>query len=252
MFERIKSLLQPPSRGRTSLEDYSILGVDMHAHLLPGVDDGADTLETALRLIGELQALGFRQLAATPHVMADFYPNTREDILAKFETLKNAAAAAYPGLQLVCGAEYMMDDHFEELLASDDFIPMPGNYLLVEMSFFSPPPQLSEFIFRLRTKKYKPILAHPERYVYFKSDFGKFERLKEMGCRFQTNIRSLLGAYGPEVTRLAEKLLRNGMIDFLGTDLHNQHHIEELKEGLKSKSLARVLGSYTFANGSLG
>lgn len=252
MFERIKSLFQVSPVDAASLEDYSVLGVDMHAHLLPGVDDGADTLETALRLIGELHALGFRQLAATPHVMADFYPNTREDILARFETLKKAVATAHPGLRLVCGAEYMMDDHFEELLARDAFIALPGNHLLVEMSFFSPPPQLSEFIFRLRTKKYKPILAHPERYVYFKNDFGKFERLKELGCRFQTNIRSLLGAYGPEVTRLAEKLLRHGMIDFLGTDLHNQDHIQELKEGLKSKTLGRVLRRYTFANGSLG
>lgn len=233
------------------VNNFSHLGLDLHSHLIPGIDDGADSVETSLQLIRGLQELGFTKLYTTPHVMSDLYPNTRSVILEGLEQLQHALQAANMEVEIGAAAEYYMDEHFENILHNEPLLTLPNNRVLVEMSFVTAPPNLFHYIFKLQTKGYKPILAHPERYLFLKSKFNEYHRLKEYGCEFQLNTLSLLGHYGKPIQETAYKLLKNKMIDYLGTDLHHQRHVELLGAALNDQKVREVLTRYEFANAQL-
>lgn len=233
------------------INDFSQLGTDLHSHLIPGIDDGADTLETSLQLIQALHDLGFKQLYTTPHVMSDLYPNTKASILEGLEKLQAAVKAAGIAIEIGAAAEYYMDEYFENIIKSDELLTLPGNHVLVEMSFVTAPPNLFHYIFKLQTKGYHPILAHPERYLFLNKKMDSYERLKEYGCKFQLNILSLIGYYGKPVQDAAYKLLKNKMIDYLATDLHHQRHAELLKQALLDKPFLRTISAYEFSNHTL-
>lgn len=232
--------------------DYSVLGLDLHSHLVPGIDDGADSPETALALIRQLQDMGYQQLYTTPHVMSDLYPNNPSSIAEAFEKLTKAMHQSGIDISIHAAAEYYMDDTFNNIITEDhELLTLPGKRVLVEMSFVSAPPGLFHYIFRLQTKGYQPVLAHPERYLFLKKNFSQYERLKEYGCEFQLNLLSLIGHYGQPVQETAFKLLKNNMIDFLGTDLHHQRHAELLQKALADKMVQRYLSQYPFKNTEL-
>ena len=226
--------------------NFAAIGTDMHAHLLPGIDDGPQTMQESLALIRNLQNLGYTKLIATPHIYTDYYPNTTEIILAKLKEVQEAMASDGPELE--ASAEYFLDESFEQLLEQDDLLPLPDRYLLFEMSFFAPYPGVNEVIYKLRMKEYKPVLAHPERYNYYHGSrgFDALETLWQKGCRLQVNLLSLEGAYGGSVKKQALKLLEAGMVDFLGTDAHNMKHVEALR-----KMRGDILENYAFLNLSL-
>ncbi|MBK7874131.1 MAG: histidinol phosphatase [Saprospiraceae bacterium] len=230
------------------VSDFAHIQVDIHSHLIPGIDDGADSIETSLELIRHLQALGYKHLITTPHVMSDLYPNTKQDILTGLGKTAKAVKAAGIDVEMGAAAGYYMDEHFEAIINSDEILALPGNRVLVEMSFVTAPPNLYHNIFRLQTKGYKPILAHPERYLFLKNDFKQYSRLKEYGCAFQLNVLSLIGHYGKPVQEVAYKLLKNNMIDYLGTDLHHSRHAELMKTVLEDKKALEILSTYEFGN----
>ncbi len=234
-----------------SIIDFSGFGVDIHSHLIPGIDDGAETVETSVQLARQLQELGYRHLVTTPHIMSDLYPNTPESILAGLATLRAALQTECLNITVEAAAEYYMDEHFEAIIQSEKMLTMPGNRVLVEMSFVTAPTNLYHYIFRLQTKGYRPVLAHPERYLFLKKDFSQYQRLKDYGCEFQLNLLSLTGYYGAPVHDLALKLLKNKLIDFVGTDLHHARHIERLQQLLQDKNALRALADHEFANASL-
>jgi tyrosine-protein phosphatase YwqE len=223
------------------ISDYSFLGVDLHSHLLPGIDDGAKDIEQSLALIRRMKEMGFRQLITTPHVMADLYPNTPEIIQEKLEVVRTALKADKLEMPIYAAAEYLMDEAFEEKIASEQLLCLPGRRVLVEMSFISPPPKLETYIFQLQTKSYRPILAHPERYLFYRDDFKKYRELKDRGCAFQLNLLSLIGYYGRPTRDSALRLLKEGMIDYLATDMHHEKHAELIAGALKDKNVGRLL-----------
>ena len=233
---------------------YSSLGVDLHSHLIPGIDDGVRTVEESLTLIRRLAALGFRKIYTTPHVMADHYPNTRERILEGrdlvLEGLKGIEGGL-EGIEFGAAAEYFLDERFEEILENGDLLTLPGDRVLVEMAGVAPASNLHDLLFRIQTKGYKPVLAHPERYPYYWRDFSAAERLKEYGCEFQLNLLSLTGHYGSIVREQAFKLLKKGLIDFLATDMHHEQHADKLEAALQDKKVRRVLEGNTFKNARL-
>ena len=233
------------------ISDFAHLQVDIHSHLIPGIDDGADSMETSLALIQRLYALGYKKLITTPHIMSDMYPNTRADILEGLEQVRKAVKKAGIPIEIDAAAEYYMDEHFEAIIRSEDMLTLPGNRVLVEMSFVSEPPNLFHYIFKMQTKGYKPILAHPERYIFLKKNFNQYHRLKEYGCEFQLNILSLTGYYGKPTQELALKLLKNRMIDYLGTDLHHERHAARLEQVFQDKNTLYALADHEFANASL-
>lgn len=213
-----------PFNKHTSLAGSGIFRglTDWHCHLLPGVDDGVQTMEESLRILAEYEQLGIREVWLTPHVMEDM-PNRVTDLKARFADLKSA----YEGtVVLHLAAENMLDSLFEERLQDNDLLPLGknGDHLLLETSYFNPPMGLDRILLRVKSNGYYPVLAHPERYIYMeKSDY---RRLKYLGVKFQLNLLSLVRAYGKEVQEKADWLLENGFCEFLGSDIHNMTMLE--------------------------
>lgn len=213
---------------KDSLEGF----IDIHNHLLPGIDDGAPDTETSMNLIRKFKRLGINDLICTPHIMNDYYPNNHETINHSLEKLQ-VALQQTPDLidvKLRASAEYMMDQSFFEKLESEKILTLKENYILVEMSYFQAPINLKEILFQLQTRGYKPVLAHPERYAFYHSkDLRNYEDLKNRGCLFQINALSLSSHYGTGIQRTGFQLLESGMIDFIGTDTHREQHLEKLE-----------------------
>ncbi|WP_297901564.1 CpsB/CapC family capsule biosynthesis tyrosine phosphatase [uncultured Parabacteroides sp.] len=207
-----------PFRKRYSLENSGFFKgfIDWHSHILPGVDDGVQTMEEALRILVEYERLGIKEVWLTPHIMED-NPNTTTHLKERFKELQ---ANYTGGVTLHLAAENMLDNLFEERLRHNDLLPIGknGDHLLVETSYFSPPIGLSNILLRIKAKGYHPVLAHPERYVYMgESDY---RQLKGLNVKFQLNLFSLGGAYGARIKKKAYRLQKQGMYDFAGTDLH--------------------------------
>jgi protein-tyrosine phosphatase len=223
----VKDLLFPPplplvkNRGLT-------LDVDTHGHWLPGVDDGAQTTEEALTLVKGLSELGYRKLIATPHIMADCYGNEPEGLTKAFDSFQNAVREAEIKVELALAGEYMLDDGFVKHLDSGPLLTLKDRYVLVEMSLFQAFPALKEILFELQIKGYQPVLAHPERYGYFYGQWSALEELKSAGCLFQLNLLSLVGQYGKRTAEVARRLLREGLYEFAGTDVHNERQLKRL------------------------
>ena len=222
------------------LEDF----VDIHNHILPGIDDGATDVEASLDLLKVFQQVGINHFIATPHVMNDYYPNTRESIKEVWEALTTELERrGLKEIKIKAAAEYMMDQAFLELIQKEKLLTLKDNMVLVEMSYFQPPMNLNEILFKLQTAQYKPVLAHPERYAFFHSkSLNKYSELKGRGCLFQLNALSLVGHYGKNMQEIAFRLLEEEMIDFLGTDTHQMRHLEKLSAAqLTKKQLELVL-----------
>ena len=224
---------------------------DIHAHLIPGIDDGPKTIVESIELIRGLKELGYQRLYATPHVYQELYPNDKLDILAGFEVLKKQVDQQNIVVDLFPAAEYFLDDHFLELLDSKEVLPIAKKYLLVEDTFFERKTLIENYIFKIRVSGYQPILAHPERYLHIGQSKDRFKKLKEMGCLFQMNLLSLTGYYGVEVKRLAKYLLKQGFIDFLGTDLHNKQQLKLLRQFRKTSTYRNLLGNQEFMNNQI-
>ena len=205
----------------------------MHSHLLPGLDDGAETVEHSLELLQALRALGYRKLVMTPHIMGDFYKNTPEGIRAALQLLRESAAGAGLGdVELECAAEYYLDEFLGHKLADGtEMLTFGGDkrYLLFETSYMNEPLNLFDIIFELKAQGYTPVLAHPERYTYFYGRFAEIERLRrDYGVLLQVNLNSLAGYYSPAAKKVAEQLIDGGLVDFVGTDTHHLRHTDTL------------------------
>ena len=192
---------------------------DWHCHLLPGVDDGVQTMKESLEIIRMYEQLGVKSVWLTPHIMEDI-PNTTTYLRERFAELQ----AAYSGtVELHLAAENMLDNLFKERLEENDVLPLGENsdHLLVETSYFNPPMNMSGTLERIKAMGYYPILAHPERYLYMGEN--DYRQLKEAGVKFQLNISSLLGMYGRHIQTKAAQLLKRGMYDLTGSDLHSRN-----------------------------
>ncbi|TVZ28352.1 protein-tyrosine phosphatase [Gillisia sp. Hel_I_86] len=217
---------------------------DIHNHILPGIDDGAQNAEDSISLLEGFEEIGITKFIATPHIMNDYYPNTPETINTALGLLKKGISEneKLKSTEIRYAAEYMMDQSFLDLMKTEKLLCLRENMVLVEMSYFQPPINLNEILFKLQTSGYKPVLAHPERYAFYHAkDLSKYEELKNRGCLFQLNTLSLTPHYGNNMQKFAYKLLEDGMIDFIGSDTHRVQHIEKLKTiNLEKKHLHLV------------
>ncbi|MDY0781389.1 tyrosine-protein phosphatase [Tenacibaculum sp. IB213877] len=204
--------------------------VDIHSHLLPGIDDGAKDLNHSIELITKMKSYGITNFITTPHVLGDVYPNSSDTIKNKLQLVKDELEKrGLNDIHINAAAEYMMDEQFMKRLQENDILTLKDNFILVEMSYFNAPYNLYDVLFEIQLKGYKPVLAHPERYNFYHNDFENFYRLKKAGCVFQLNLLSLTEQYGKSVQKTAEKLLKENMYDFVGTDTHHQNHLHLLK-----------------------
>lgn len=211
--------------------------VDIHSHLLYGIDDGAKTFEDTLTLTKTLQGFGFSQFITTPHIIQHVWDNTSELIKTKEAATIAELAEHQINSSFCAAAEYMLDDHFSVLFQSEKLLTLKDNYALVEMSYINAPIQLYTFLFDLQVAGYIPVLAHPERYLFYHSNFEEYLKLKKAGCLFQLNLLSTVGYYGNEIAKITEKLLQNGMYDFVGSDVHHSNHIAAFDQKVKLKDI---------------
>lgn len=206
-----------------------VLTTDIHSHLIPGIDDGSKNMEESLHLLKGMEGLGYKKVITTPHIMLDAYQNTPEIIRNGLNDLRLAAKKLGINIEIEAGAEYYLDEGLFDHLQSNDVMSIAGKYLLFETSYISKPIQMEEMIFEISSAGYVPVLAHPERYRYIKNKEKEFGRLKELGVLFQVNLNSFGGHYGKGAKNHAEYLSENGLIDFLGSDIHHKKQVETLE-----------------------
>lgn len=209
--------------------------VDFHSHLLHGIDDGAQTPEDTKFLLEQMAQLGFDQLITTPHTTPMVWDNTKEKITQRHQEVVQQFPELTSAVKLGVASEYMMDDSFVERFKKEPLLPIKGNEVLVEMSYMNPPINLFDILFQLQSKGYQPVLAHPERYNFYHNDYAAFHKLKEVGCTLQLNFLSVTGYYGPGIAAMAEKLLREGLYDYVATDVHHKKHIQAFSSKIQIK-----------------
>ena len=209
--------------------------IDIHSHLLPGIDDGAATMEDSISLISQMSTLGFKNIITTPHLITNVWDNSEVSIRVKHQETLGVIKEKCDVKTFKVGCEYMMDSYFLKRLETEKLLTIKDNYLLVEMSYLSPPFQLYEILFEIQLAGYKPILAHPERYLYYHNNLKEYDKLKTTGCLFQLNLLSTVEYYGKNITKITDKLLKNEYYDFVGSDVHHQNHIDAFNRKLKIK-----------------
>lgn len=215
---------------------------DMHSHLLPGLDDGVKTLEEAEAVVQVFKQLGYRKLITTPHVMQDHYRNTPETILAGLDQLRKHLSERNIEIEVGAAAEYYLDEYFIRSLESGSpLLTFGDNYLLFETNFISEPLTLNEFIFAATTRGYRPVLAHPERYLYLQDNMARIEDLANRGVLFQVNLGSLAGFYSRGIQTMAGRLVDMGLVHFLGSDCHHLQHAEAIAKASKSRYFEKAL-----------
>jgi protein-tyrosine phosphatase len=227
---------------KKSVIDRLNLRADFHSHLLPGLDDGVKSIEESIEIIRRLHQLGYQKLITTPHIISDAYRNSSETILPALADLQKELLKQKIPVALEAAAEYYVDEVLMQQLTDDNpLLTFGDRYLLIETNFLNEPMLLKEFIFLAITKGYKPVLAHPERYVYLFKEFQKLEDLLARGVLFQINITSLAGHYSKPAQQMAQLLIDRGWIHGLGSDCHHMIHVQ-LIEGLReNKYLQKAL-----------
>ena len=231
--------------------DLSLLKTDLHSHLIPAIDDGSKSVDDSINMIRTFIAMGYQKIITTPHVMSDFYKNTPEIILGGLEKLKTELVRQNIEIEIEAAAEYYLDETLEPQVKGGKLLTFGKNYLLFELPFMTEPPNLASFIFELQTNGYVPILAHPERYGFYYKEFEKYRELKEKGVHLQLNILSLVGHYGPEAQKIAERLIDEGLISFLGSDCHNTMHQQGIEIARTKPYFHKLLNSGKLKNAEL-
>lgn len=208
--------------------------IDIHSHILPGIDDGAKTLEESVQLVTEMAGWGFERLTCTPHITKKFR-NTPETIREKFDILNNALSANGLNIDLRMSAEYRLNpETWPEILKSGQFMPIEDRYILMEFPINEPSDMgdlnpMEEFL-KVMSLGLTPILPHPERYFYLHHD--DLLRYVDAGVKIQSNYGSLAGVYGSEVCKRAQSLIDEGIVSFLATDMHNMQYIKTISSWL--------------------
>ena len=210
---------------------------DMHSHLLPGVDDGFPDFEKTMEGLSLMKELGYAKVKMTPHFMKDFQENTRTNIETQYKSFLTQAGDSLP-VEISLGGEYMLDscfmDRFEEGFLTLD---RTHSMVLCETSYMNADPMAREMVYKIMLKGYQPVIAHPERYNY--ASMGLYNRWKERDYMLQLNLLSLAGAYGPPAKAKAHQLLKAGMYDYVGTDLHRVANVDNMIASIRLSTKER-------------
>ena len=216
--------------------------VDIHNHILPGIDDGAKNVDESLELIKGFGEFGVTDFICTPHIMENYYPNTPETINTSLAILQNwLKINNFENVKIRAAAEHMIDSGFEKKIADNHVMPLDKKYLLIEMSYLQPSINFDASLKLINERGYFPILAHPERYVFLHNKIEKYIGYKKMGVLFQLNILSLSDYYGKEVQKTAIGLIDDGLVDFLSSDVHNKEQLKTIKSITLNRKMAYLL-----------
>jgi len=218
------------------------LKIDIHSHLLPGLDDGVKSFEESLEIIQYFETMGYKKLITTPHIMSDVYRNTPEIINQTLQDLRSFLLENNCHMQIEAAAEYYLDEALVSALDENEPILTIGNrHILFETNFLNEPLNLKQFVFLVNTKGYKPILAHPERYLYLHNALGKIEDLLNRGVLFQINLSSLTGYYSRQAQLTAQELIERGWVHWLASDCHHMNHARLVTSAAKNKYFEKAV-----------
>lgn len=214
--------------------DLTSFQVDIHSHLIPGIDDGAQTMDESIAMLAKFESLGYRKVITTPHIMSDYFKNSPETILPGLERLRETKEKLNLKIEVEAAAEYYYDETLlAKLQKKEKLLTFGDNYVLFEFSFHSEPPEPEKLFFELLTQGYKPVVAHFERYLFLKNNIDSVYKWREEGVNIQLNLNSLTGHYGPQIKKQGEQLIDAQQIDFVGTDCHRIDHLLLLEENLR-------------------
>ncbi|NID12781.1 tyrosine-protein phosphatase [Fibrivirga algicola] len=235
LTNRLKTAISTPSPVQAGYV------VDMHSHLLPDVDDGIRSTEEALTCLRQFASWGIQHIVTTPHISQDVYPNTSDLLRTVADELRTQLEAENLPITFHVAAEYMVDELFVKRMQADDLLSFGAErYVLIETGWASLPMQLSTWLFQMQVHGYKPILAHPERYSYFRGKLESLAELREQGCLLQLNLMSLAGRYGQEARRMAHALIQLGLVDFVSSDLHSPRDLPMLKKAMQTTDYQKL------------
>ena len=226
-------------------QDFFKGSVDVHCHLLPGVDDGFPMASSSIEALKVLEKKGVSKIVLTPHFMKEYPKNDRKHISKVFGHFKSEAEEAGIAIELRLAGEYMLDrcflEHFE-----DGFLTLDkeGIHVLCETSYMMYERNVTGMLYDIMCAGLQPVIAHPERYDY--ASRKDYERWKDKDYKFQLNLMSLVGAYGEVAFEKAHHMLNDGMYDFVGSDMHNldsfKKWVPRMKLPTKSiEKLARLI-----------
>ena len=210
--------------------------IDFHSHILPGIDDGAKTLEEAVQLVTDMASWGFDRIYCTPHITKKFR-NTSDSIKEKYDLLRNTLEDKGIEVDLRMSAEYRLNpETWSDILKKEDFLPIEGKYILMEFPINDPSDiglldPMEEFR-KVMSLGLTPILPHPERYFYLSHD--QLLKYVDAGVKIQSNYGSLAGVYGTEVMGRVSSLIDEGLVSFLATDMHSAIYIKIIDGWLKA------------------
>ena len=215
---------------------------DMHSHILPGIDDGSPDVETSIMLVKGLLELGVSSSIATPHIIGDLYRNDAVSINTALKLLQDELTKQHIDFKVSAAAEYMLDSYFFELLADKTkLLTIKDNIVLTEFSYASVPEDPGKMSFAIIMEGYAPVLAHPERYPYYYGNYKMYHHLADLGFLLQVNLLSLAGYYGKEAYKVAQYLLKNDLVSYVGTDMHHERHFRGLSDKKNRQAFEKLL-----------
>ena len=210
--------------------------VDIHSHILPGIDDGAQKIKDSEFLLESMIDFGFSKVITTPHTMKNVWDNTTSSIGDAYNLVHSELPELSIQVSLQFASEYFLDENLIRLAQQEKLLSLKDNFILIEMSYLNAPIQLYDFLFELQLKGYQLVLAHPERYNYFHSNKKEYQKLKKAGCLFQLNLLSTVGYYGKNVAEIADYLLKENLYDFVGSDIHHKNHVAAFQNKVMIKN----------------
>ena len=210
--------------------------VDIHSHVLPGIDDGAQKIKDSEFLLESMIDFGFSKVITTPHTMKNVWDNSTSSIGDAYNLVHSELPELSKQVSLQFASEYFLDENLIRLAQQEKLLSLKDNFILIEMSYLNAPIQLYDFLFELQLKGYHLVLAHPERYNYFHSNKKEYQKLKKAGCLFQLNLLSTVGYYGKNVAEIADYLLKENLYDFVGSDIHHKNHVAAFQNKVMIKN----------------
>ncbi|GAA4854171.1 tyrosine-protein phosphatase [Luteimonas vadosa] len=216
--------------------------IDLHCHLLPGIDDGPPDLPRALEMARIAAGDGIRVVACTPHIYPGLYDNDATGIRIAVDALRGALLDADIALELVCGADVHLEPGLAAGVACGRVATLAGSrYLLLEPPHHSMPPGFEQSIFELMAAGLTPVITHPERLTWVEAHYHVFARLVKRGCWMQVTSGALTGRFGPRVRYMADRFIAEGKAHLLATDAHDPTRRPPLlAEG--RRAAARLIG----------
>lgn len=200
--------------------------VDMHSHILPGIDDGSRDNEETYKLLMEAYNAGFTKIVSTSHYYLGYYEENEETRKKYISEINQKMNTINYNIQVCIGSEIFITNDIVNLIKEQKASSINGTrYVLFETAFSTEPQNLKNVIFSMMSNNYIPIIAHPERYAYVQKNPNALLELLDLGVLFQSNYGSIIGQYGKHAQKTVKLLLKNNFIHFLGTDAHRKNTI---------------------------